>query len=60
MNKRTENKIINIIKTKPKKFLLKKNKATIVIPTKPVKPILRKSELFNKEYEKEKALLGWK
>ena len=45
---------------KPKKFLLKRERATIRLPTKKVKPILRKSEIFENEYEKEKALLGWK
>lgn len=53
-------RIINIIKTKPKKELFKIQRATIVLSNKPVKPILRRSEIFNKEYEKEKKLLGWK
>jgi hypothetical protein len=60
MKKSKENRLVNIIKTKPKKFLLKRDRATIVLPTKKQKPILRRSELFNKEYEKEKSLLGWK
>lgn len=45
-----------------KKITFKKpvqNRVTIVIPKQEVKPILRRSELFNKEYNKEK-LLAWK
>lgn len=54
------NKLINVIKTSTKKDLFKRSRATIVLNNKPVKPILRKSEIFEKEYEKEKNLLGWK
>jgi len=53
-------RIINIIKTKPKKDLFKRERATIILNNKPVKPILRRSELFDKEYEKEKNVLSWK
>ena len=52
--------IINIIKTQPKKTLFKRERATIVLPVKKAQPVLRRSEIFNKEYEKEKNLLGWK
>ena len=53
-------KIIDKIKIRPKKMLFNNKKATIVLPTKKVKPLLRRSEIFNKEYEKEKSLLSWK
>ena len=54
------NKLTNIIKTKPKKTLFKRNRATIILPNKKALPVLRRSEIFNKEYEKEKNLLEWK
>ena len=58
--KRKRKKLIDIIKIKPKKFILERDRATIVLSKKKVKPILRKSEIFENEYEKEKSLLGWK
>lgn len=62
--KRKVNRIVNIVKTKPKKFLLKRDRATIdlkKLPTVPKKPLLSQhSKYFKNEYEKEKALLGWK
>lgn len=63
MKKKKTNRItrlINIIKSKPKKTIFKRERATIVLNNKPIKPILRRSEIFDKEYEKEKSLLGWK
>ena len=61
IGKRKIKRIVNIIKTKPKKFMLKKNQATVVLPKEQLKPVLkRRSAYYNKEYEKEKALLGWK
>jgi hypothetical protein len=52
--------LINILKSKPKKFILNTNKATVIIPKVKPKPILRRSEIFENEYEKEKNILGWK
>jgi hypothetical protein len=56
------NKNIKIDKLIPKakKFILDRKQAIIVIKQREYKPILRSSEIFNKEYEKEKNLLGWK
>lgn len=54
-------RIINIIKSKPKKTMFKRERATIIIPKEELKPILkRRSKYFTNEYEKEKNLLGWK
>lgn len=54
------NRLTKVIKLQPKKILFSKNKAVIVIPKREIKPILRRSEIFEKEYEREKNILSWK
>jgi len=66
--KKKKKKIINlegltkeVLRVKPNKFLFRRSSGTISIPKEEFEPILkRRSRYFSDEYEKEKAILGWK